>query len=171
MRRLLVMAILFTLTCSAGYFSSKKTNPFENLLSEKITFALTPRSQLVRVLKTGKHLGNTKDPDNALVFKRTIQDLAGKYNLDLRFVDIADSNSIKPSTIIIDIQHIAWDFKFWSATMESEINYLLPDSGCTITSTYKAMGGSKGNNLYHVLKKSNFALLKTLNDEVYAKKD
>lgn len=165
--KFIILSLILTFLLSGCSTPMKYQNSmFNNTFFENkvIYFSLNQQSDKVRIVKNGPNRGETKTPDNRVVFKRSIENLALETKLNLKYTEnklFAGENEI---IVAVDITDLKWMFNFSSAKMVSSLKYDVKNGkNYTIIGIHKNnSGGTKEWNLYNSLKNANYLFLKEL---------
>lgn len=139
--------IVFLTSCSTN-----KAVRFDSssLAGKTIYFNMTENSQSVLIQKTGTSLGESYDPDNIEVFKKSLLQLAESEKINLKYINDLGTESNQGEFITADFKKAVWHFGFSRATMTTEIEYTLPNGEKILINGVSKVFGM-GTKTYHLL--------------------
>ncbi len=112
------------------------------------------------IQKRGWHMGNSKVPEYPESFRESLEELVRNSGLNLKFKKSHETLSDSIIQVNVKIDSIIWNFGFSSATMETFLNYELPNQSIKVIGKNKVyMQGTKKGNLYKSLKHGNYLFL------------
>ncbi|MEP2299662.1 MAG: hypothetical protein ABJJ39_05550 [Kangiellaceae bacterium] len=155
---LLLLYIAFITSCS----SHKKINKLASELNcnKSIEFVFDKQSNLVKIVKTGPSIGESKIPDYESTFVAAVEELQKSMNTKLNVENTFGFPTDSVVRVVVKIEKIEWNFRAADAIMNTEINFKVQNREFPITGTNTVYWhGTKKGNLHKSLKSGIYQFL------------
>lgn len=156
-----VLVVLITIVI-VGCASHKKVNKLASHLicDKEVHFTFAASNNDIMIEKKGWYMGDSRVPEFDDSFRRSLEELVRYPELKLKFKKTHETQSDSIDQVNVKIDSIIWNFGFSSATMETFLNYELPDQSIKVVGKNKVyLHGTKKGNLYKSLKNGNYWFL------------